>query len=164
MSQLLAVAYPELQRATEVLTILRRLHQDTLADLDEAVYVTRDLFGSIELHQSVRVTGTGAAGGDFWGLLIGLLLSVPLLGGVVGTAADRIGGDLAELGIDARFVAELGRAIAPGSSAIFALVRDTRLDAILEELRPHQGIILWTPLSRGARSRLRAALNVRRRA
>jgi uncharacterized membrane protein len=164
MSQLLAVAYPDLQRATEVLTILRRLHQDTLADLDEAVYVTRDMSGSIELHQSVRVTGTGAAGGDFWGLLIGLLLSVPLLGGVVGTAADAIGGDLAELGIDERFVMELGRAIAPGNSAIFALVRDTRLDGILDELRPHGGTILWTPLSRSARSRLRAALNARRRA
>ena len=164
MSQLLAVAYQELHRAAEVLTTLRRQHKDTLADLDDAVYVTRVHSGSIELHQSVRVTGAGTAGGDFWSLLVGLLFSVPLLGGVVGTAADAIGGDLGTLGIDERFVADLGTTILPGNSAIFALVRDARFDDVLAELRPYGGVPLWTPLSRGALARLRAALNAGRRA
>jgi len=164
MSQLLAVTYPELHRAAEVLTNVRRLHRDTLADLDDAVYVTRVHSGGIELHQSVRMTGSGTAGGDFWSLLIGLLFSVPLLGGVVGTAANAIGGDLVELEIDERFVAELGAAILPESSAIFALVRDAQLDDILAELHHHGGTALRTPLSRHARARLRAALNARRRA
>src|SRR5262249_252162 len=141
-----------------------RLQQDVLADLDEAVYVTRASSGAIELHQSVPMASVSATRGDVWSLLVGLLFSVSLLGGVVGAAADAIGGDLAELGIDEQFVTDLGAAMQPESSAIFALVRNARLDGILLELRPYGGIALWTTLSRNANARLRAALNAGRRA
>src|SRR5262245_39281454 len=48
MSRLVVVVYPELRSAGEVLAALRQRHEKSLADLDEAIYVTRAESGDLE--------------------------------------------------------------------------------------------------------------------
>jgi uncharacterized membrane protein len=163
MDQLLAVAYPDQMRAADMLGALRRLQFESPAQLKDAVYVTRALDGDFELHQNVRLSSTDAVDDAFWGLLVGLLFSVSLLGGVVGVAVDAIGDDLAGLGIDEPFVAALNASILPGCSAVFALVRNAQLGTVLAELGPQGGTILQASLARDAMARLHAALRTGRR-
>ena len=59
---------------------LAKLQAQYLIDMEDVVVVTRDAKGAVQLHQAVNLTAAGAAGGVFWGLLIGLLFLNPLLG------------------------------------------------------------------------------------
>jgi uncharacterized membrane protein len=52
----------------------------------------------------------------------------------------------------------LGATIAPGSSALFVLVRRATPDKVLPELRPFGGKVLQTSLSHEQEERLRHAL------
>jgi uncharacterized membrane protein len=163
MDQLIAVTYPDQMRAADVLSALRRLQFESPAQLKDAVYVTRALDCDFELHQKVRLSSDDAVDDAFWGLLVGLLFSVSLLGGVVGVAADAVGGDLAALGVDEHFVAALNAAMLPGCSAVFALVWDAHLGTVLAGLGPEGGTILQVSLARDAMARLHAALRSVRR-
>jgi uncharacterized membrane protein len=163
MSRLLVVVYPELRRAGEVLAAMRNRHEKVLADLDDAIYVTRGENGDLELHQSVVLVHTDVVGDATLGLLISLLVSAPLLGGIVGDPAEVIGDSLAGLGIEEDFAVAVGAALAPGSSAIVTLVPDARCDVARAALNQHGGTMLQAALSRNAQARLRAVLNASRR-
>ena len=54
---------------------------------------------TVELHQAVNATATGAVSGGFWGSLIGLLFLNPLLGLAVGAAAGALSGRFTDYGI-----------------------------------------------------------------
>jgi uncharacterized membrane protein len=164
MSRLLVVIYPELRRAGEVLATLRNRHEKGLANLDEAIYVTRGESGDLELHQSVVLVHPDVVGDATLGLLISLLVSAPLLGGIVGEPAEVIGDNLAGLDIDEEFAVAVSAALSPGSSAIVALVPETRCDTVCAALDRHGGTILQATVSRSAQARLRAVLNAGRRA
>jgi uncharacterized membrane protein len=107
----------------------------------------------------VGLVGAEAIGDASLGLLIALLISAPLRGGIVGDPAAISGGSLAGLGIDEDFAVALGAALSPGSSAIVALVPDARGDTVCAALERHGGTILQATLSGHAQARLRAVLN-----
>ena len=46
--------------------------------------------GKAKLHQAVNLTAAGAAGGGFWGLLIGMIFMNPLIGAAVGAGAGAL--------------------------------------------------------------------------
>jgi uncharacterized membrane protein len=62
-----------------------------------------------------------ALGDGFWELVIGLTLSVPLLGAAVGGVAGAGSGSLTEPGIDETFMNRLRDAVTPGRSALLAI-------------------------------------------
>ena len=173
MSDLIAVAYPDEQRAAEVLTTLRELQAEHLIDLDDAVYVTKDLAGKLKLHQSVNLTAAGAMDGAFWGLLIGMLFTLPFpfmapvaflgLSAVtagIGAAAGAIEGHFSDYGIDDQFIKDLSASMQPGSSALFVLVRKSTPDKVIPEISKYGGTILRTSLSKETEEQLRQALTV----
>jgi uncharacterized membrane protein len=84
MSNLIVVAYDDPFRAEEVRTKLRKLQQDYLIDLEDAVVAVKDGKGKVKLHQLYNLTASGALSGGFWGTLIGLIFMNPLLGLAVG--------------------------------------------------------------------------------
>ena len=159
MSELVVIAYDDQYRAAEVLATLRRLQSEYLIDLEDAVYVTKDGEGKIKLHESTNLTAAGAAGGGFWGLLIGLLFFAPLAGLAVGAGAGAIAGKLTEAGIDTQFMRELSVRLAPGSSALFVLVRHANADRVVPEIEVFGGSVVRTSLKPDAEARLREALS-----
>lgn len=84
MSNLIVVAYDDQFRAEEVRTKLRKLQQEYLIDLEDAVVAVRNDAGKVKLHQLYNLTASGALSGGFWGTLIGLIFMNPLLGLAVG--------------------------------------------------------------------------------
>lgn len=158
MSELVVVAYDDEETAEKVLDTLARLQKEYLVDLEDAVYVTKGADGRVKLHQSMNMTGAGAAGGALWGGLIGLLFFMPLVGAAIGAGAGALGGKLSDIGVDDRFAKDLAQRLQPGTSAVLVLVRRSTPDKVLPELQQYGGQVLQTSLPHDAEQRLRAAL------
>ena len=159
MSNLIVVAYPDEQRAADVMAALQRLQKEYLIDLEDAVYVVRDREGKLSLHQSQNLAAAGAAGGALWGMLFGLLFFIPLAGIAIGAGTGWLVGKLSDYGIDDAFVKQVSDNLKPGTSAIFAVVRRSTPEKVLPELSRFGGTVLHTSLSKDAEDRLRAALS-----
>lgn len=159
MSTLVAIAYPDQNRASEVLSTLQQLQKEYLIDVDDAAYITRDVNGKMRLHQSHNLTGAGAVWGGFWGLLVGSLFLMPVVGLAIGAATGGLSGHFSEYGIDDNFIKSLSADMEPNSSALFVLVRRSTPDKVLPEIQRFGGHILQTNLSAEAEGRLRQALN-----
>lgn len=164
MSDLIALAFEDEHRAAEVLNTLHRLQAEHLIDLDDAVVVVKNREGRLKLHQTHDLSAAGAAGGAWWGLLLGIIFSLPVLGpgalalpflgALAGAAGGAIGGHFSDIGIDDRFIREVSAKLQPGSSAIFILVWKATLDEVLPELGRFEGTILHTSLSKEADEKL----------
>jgi len=159
MSTLVVIGYEDEFKAEEVRLNLRKLQQDYLLDLEDAVVAVKDAKGKIKLHQAVNLTAAGALSGGFWGTLIGLMFLNPLLGAAVGAATGAVSGALSDVGINDNFMKELAGAMNPGSSALFVLVRKATPDKVLDQIKGTGGKVLQTSLSHDDEAKLQAALD-----
>jgi len=106
-------------------------------------------------HQVASQTGAGALSGSFWGLLFGVLFFVPVLGVAVGAAAGALGGSMTDIGIDDDFIAAVRREVTPGTSALFLLSSDARIEALRAAFVAHGPELIHTDLDAEAEARLR---------
>ena len=158
MSELIVIGYDDEHRAAEVLETLKEPQKEHSLELDDAVYVTKDLAGEVELHQSAHPAASGAKRGAFWGLLIGALFLAPVAGVAVGAGAGALRGALKDAGIEDNFMSDVSQLMGPGNSAIFLLVRKATPDKVLPQLAQFGGMVLRTSLSYDAEARLQTAL------
>jgi uncharacterized membrane protein len=158
LSDLIAVAYPDKRTAETVRTRLLELTTERVIELEDAVVVDRDEDGTVKLHQLHSPAARGAAGGALWGGLIGLMFLAPLLGAVVGAAAGSAAGAFTDVGIDNRFMEELGSKLTPGGAALIVLVRKVTPDKVLPELSGYGGDVIQTSLDDEQEERLREVL------
>ena len=156
MSDLIAIAYPDLATAQEVAGNAARLQQSHELTLDDMVVVEHRPGGKIKLHQP-SMAGVGAAGGALWGGLIGLLFFAPLLGMAVGAAAGAAGGAMSDAGVDDRFMKELGSNLGEGEAALILLVREMTPDKVLPQIKI-PGKVIQTSLDNEAEQALSDAL------
>jgi uncharacterized membrane protein len=70
-----------------------------------------------------------------------------------------MGGDLAGLGLDGRFINDVGEAMQPGTSALFLMVKEEDPDAVVTALDPFEGQVYQTSLPSDVEERLRQALS-----
>lgn len=159
MSTLVVVAYDDKYKAEEIRLMLRKLQQDYLIDLEDAVVAVKDDEGKVKLHQAVNMTAAGAVSGGFWGTLIGLIFMMPLLGLAAGAAAGAVSGALTDVGIDDKFMKNLAETMKNGSSVLFVLVRKVTADKVLEQLAGTGGTVLKTSLTHEDEAKLQAALS-----
>jgi uncharacterized membrane protein len=157
MSDLIVVGFNNELKADEVLVTLEKLQHEHLVDLEDAAIVVKTQKGRLRIKQTYDLVGSAAFEGSFWGLLLGVLFLHPLVGVVAGIASGAIAGSLVDLGISDDFMRELGKTLQPGTSALFILVRHVTPDKVLEALRPFDGKILHTSLSRTDEAMLRKA-------
>jgi uncharacterized membrane protein len=160
MSNLVAIAYPDVNTAEEVMGTLVRLQVERSIELEDAVIVTRQDDGKVKLHQARSTTGAGAAGGAMWGGLIGLLFLAPVLGMAVGAASGALTGKMTDVGVDDSFLKELGERLEPGMAAVIVLVHRSTPDKVLPEVSRYGGTVLQSSLDDDAEGRLREALQV----
>jgi uncharacterized membrane protein len=156
MSDLIAIAYPDLNTARQVATNAGEAQKAHLISLEDCVIVERRSDGSVKLHQP-SMSGAGAAGGALWGGLIGLIFFVPLFGMAVGAATGAIAGHMSDPGVDDKFMKRLGEQLTPGAAALIMLVREANTERILSEVKI-PGEIIQTSLSADAEEALRNAL------
>jgi uncharacterized membrane protein len=159
MSNLVVVAFEEEHKAFELRAELLKLQKEYLIKMEDAVVVTKDPKGEVNLHQAVNLTAAGAIGGGFWGALIGLIFLNPLVGAAVGAGAGALSGKLADIGIEDKFMQELGASFQPGTSALFVLVKEATRDKILEKLKGFGGKVLRTSIAKADEETLQKALS-----
>ncbi|MFE6869978.1 DUF1269 domain-containing protein [Kitasatospora sp. NPDC057692] len=162
MSNLFAIAYPDLATARAVRDEAVGLQKQRLIELEDAVVVERRADGKIKLHQQVSTTGAGAASGAVWGGVIGLLFFMPILGAAVGGAAGAAVGATTDIGVDDDFMRQVGQHLQPGTAAVFLLVRRATADKVVPALARHGGRIIQTSLSAEAEADLRATVEAAR--
>jgi len=158
MSTLVAIAYPDAATAEQVRQELIQATKEHLVRLDDAVVVAHGPDGKIKLNQAMSTTASGAAGGALWGGLIGLIFLAPLLGMAVGAASGALGGKMTDVGVNDKFMKELGAKLPAGSAALIALGSTDARDKLLERVQPYGGELLQTSLNSEEEDRLRAAL------
>jgi uncharacterized membrane protein len=71
MSELIVVGYDTPNQAEDARKELMKMAREYLVDVADAVVATADEDGNVKLNQMVNMWTAGAAGGAFWGLLIG---------------------------------------------------------------------------------------------
>lgn len=157
MSDLVVVAFDNATGAEEVRDAMVQMQKDHIVTLEDAAVVVRKPDGKVKVKQATNLVGAGAMGGAFWGMLIGLLFMVPWLGLAVGALSGALGGKFTDIGVDDKFIKEVGSTIQPGHSALFLLIREATPDRLLEELQPYKGTVLKTSLSKENEAALKAA-------
>jgi len=157
MSNLIVVRFNNAADAFEMRAALAKMQAQYLIEMEDAVVVTRDAKGAVQLHQAMNLTAAGAVSGAFLGTLIGLLFLNPLLGAAVGAGSGALSGRFADLGINDQFMRDLGATLTPGSSELWVLVRKSTPDKVLEGLKPFagKGRVMQTSLTRDKEDELR---------
>ena len=160
MSNLVAIAYDDVDQAQEVTNTLGQLMKEHSIELEDAVIVEHRAGGKIKLHQP-SMAGLGAASGALWGGLIGLIFFVPLFGLAIGAASGAAAGALSDHGIDDNFMKELGNKLPEGGAAVFVLVREATADKVVPEISRFGGHVIQSSLSTEQETALQEALDKR---
>ena len=156
MATLTAVKFPTASGADDALEILERLQREEAISVHDGAIVTWE-YGATKprTRQLNDLTGAGALGGGFWGLLFGLIFFVPILGLLAGAAMGATAASMRDVGIDDDFIKEVQEKVTPGTSALFALTSAGVPDKVAEAFRGVHGELLHTNLSRDQEAQLR---------
>ena len=157
MATMVVLAFKNETGAEEMRNTLARLQKLQLISLSDAAVVVRRQDGKVKIKQAVSLVGAGALGGAFWGMLIGLLFFAPWLGLAIGAASGALGGALTDVGVDDKFIKQVGNTIEPGHSALFLLVDSWTEDKVMDEIGKYDAEVLQTSLSKADEAKLREA-------
>ena len=159
MSDLVFIAFDSEAKAEEVRSKVLEMQREYLIEIEDAVIATRDDKGRIKLNQLMHPTATGAVSGAFWGMLIGWIFFLPVVGAAVGAASGALGGALVDVGInDNQMREEAQAALTAGKAGLFLLIRKMTTDKVLDDLKGVGGTVIRTSFDHAKENELRAAL------
>jgi uncharacterized membrane protein len=159
MPNLVVMTFEDPHEAQQVLEALREEEHHHQISLDDSAVVVKAEDGTVEVDNVVdRGIKVGALGGGLLGLLIGFLFGGPIASLLLGAIAGAMGGNLANLGIDQRFINDVSADLAPGSSALFLMARDADPEATAKALEPFEGKIYYSHLPEETEATLRGIL------
>jgi uncharacterized membrane protein len=155
MSDLIVLVFDSEGGAMQLRDKLLSLQKQQIIELADAAVVVRGQDGKAKVKQLHSLVGAGALGGAFWGMLIGLLFFMPWLGLAAGALGGALGGKFTDVGVDDKFIKEVGNSIQPGNSALFLLVVKATQDKLADELKGTKAKVLQTSLSNEQEAKLR---------
>ena len=132
MATLTVWKFPDADGADRGEATLEQFQQEGLIKVHDAAVVSWPA-GREEAQdpQLNGLAGTRALAGSFWGLLLGFIFFVPLLGAAVGAATGALAGSMRDVGIDDDFITTVRDQVTPGTSALFVMSSD----AVLAKVR-----------------------------
>jgi len=157
VANLIVFAFDNETEAERMRDKLVDMQKQQIITLQDAAVVIRREDGKVKVKQAQSLVGAGALGGSFWGLLIGLLFWAPWLGLAIGAATGALAGGMTDVGVDDKFIKEVGDNIEPGHSALFLLVTDSTPDKVMDGLSDFNPKVYQTSLSEEDEAKLRAA-------
>ena len=147
MSELIVIAADTPEAAFELRDRIAEQARDFAVEVEDIVVVSRAEDDAVRLHTRTNTVAMQALGGGVWGLGLGAVLLMPLVGAAVGAAAGALTGRAPKIGIDDGFLREIGRALAPGSAAVAVLARRVDAYRLAAIVRTHGGEVLHAALS-----------------
>ncbi|MDG6103912.1 DUF1269 domain-containing protein [Dactylosporangium aurantiacum] len=164
MSEMIAIEYNDIATAKMAREKIFDLQRQGLISVRDAAVVDVDANGKVRMHQAASATGAGAASGALWGGLIGLLFLAPFIGMAIGAGTGALAGKSIDVGVDDKFMKDLGSSMQPGMAALFLLVDQVTIDKVVDEMATMQlgGKLLRSSLSNEAEQRLNEAVDAAR--
>ena len=157
MNQLIVVAFDHFEDARTALDRIRTLEREGRISLEDTALVQRDPDGTAHVKNEVSgTTETATVVGAAIGAFVTFLF--PVVGAAIGAVAGAAVGRAMDRGVSSGFVDEVKTTLRPGRSAMFLVVREADLDAVLAGLRELRGDVLQSTLSTEAEEALRNAL------
>ena len=161
MNQLLVIAFDHFDDARSAMRDLRNLEHDGRIRFEDTALVERDPDGTA--HVKNEVSGTTETAAAIGAVVGGLLTFVfPPLGIVLGAAAGAAVGAAMDTGVSPKFVEEVKTTLRPGRSALFLVVKQSQLDAVLAALRQYRGDVIQTTLDSETEEALKQAIGAHR--
>jgi uncharacterized membrane protein len=162
MATLSVLKFNDPYGAERVRDALEDMHARQIITLEDEAVVSWPLGEKKPLFPKDALMGETALGGAFWGFLLGLIFSVPLLGAAIGAGAGAGAGaalssSLEGGGIDQDFIERVGEKVTEGTSALFTLTSEAKLDEVVDELKQYDFEIISTNLSAEQEKKLREA-------
>ena len=108
-------------------------------------------------RQLNNLAGAGALGGAFWGMLLGLIFFVPLLGAAVAPRPAPSVVPSRDVGIDDDFIKGVRDQVTPGTSALFVMTSDAVLDKVKDAFASSNPELIFTNLTSAQEAALRDA-------
>ena len=103
-------------------------------------------------NQGHEETWRGSGWGAFWGLLLGSLFFVPVIGGVAGAAIGAISKATEGTGITKEQLETIRTQVTEGTSALFLVTEQGNLDRLGERFHGMQSTLVATNLTDAERS------------
>lgn len=160
MSDLIVLTYDTADTGAAVMNELSRLQKAQLLELEDAAMAVKNEKGKVKVTQTLEKMQTGAiaAWGGFWGLLIGLIFGGPIFWLLFGAVLGGLLGKSTDLGIDNKFIKQVGDSLEPGGAAIFVLVVKATPGKVTDALKQYGGAVYQTSLSEEDEENLKKAL------
>lgn len=161
MSNLVVIAFDNMEEAGKVRETLRSAQRQDMISLDDSAVVVKDEEGRVHVKNEMdRGVKIGAVGGGLLGLLLASVF-FPVAGIVIGALGGALVGKAFDTGVDKQFVKDVEAEMQPGTSAIFLIVRDANADMAVAALKPYKGKVLQTTLPEEDEEELRRILDKR---
>jgi uncharacterized membrane protein len=158
MATLTVVKFDDPAGAERVMAALQDMHGRQMITLEDAAVVSWPQ-GKKKPLMPKQGVGQMALGGAFWGFLFGLIFFAPFLGAAIaaGTTA-LLWSSLEDEGIDEEFIKRVSEKVTEGTSALFALTSEAKLDEVIEELKQYDDFeIVSTDMPAEKEKKLREA-------
>ena len=161
------MSFDRMVRAQEFLFAMRRLREDGVLDLEDAVLLVKDQNGKVKVTETIDPTpGRSAISGAAWTGLLGLLLGGPvgwIAGLGVGAGVGAVAAKLVDVGIPDDWVDWFKQAVRPGTATVVILLAHLDLPALAREADRFAGAeLVHTTLPPDASTELAAAFAGRR--
>lgn len=160
---LVVLGFDSSLKAQEAYLALTRLQNEAKVALHDAVFLVKDIDGSVHVKETVDVSpGDAALRSGMWGALIGTLFGGPVgtvLGGAVSAGVGALAASVDDYGIQNETLDELRKAVQPGTAALALLIGEVDEAAFLAEMQRFAGATLvQTDLPGAAIDAIRKAL------
>ena len=158
MATLTVVKFDDPAGAERVMFALQDMHGRQMITLEDAAVVSWPQ-GKKKPLMPKQGVGQMALGGAFWGFLFGLIFFAPFLGAAIaaGTTA-LLWSSLEDEGIDEEFIKRVSEKVTEGTSGLFALTSEAKLDEVIDELKHYDDFeIVSTDMPAEKEKKLREA-------
>jgi uncharacterized membrane protein len=157
-SSLVVLKFDTPDGADKALELAQSLQKQQLLELLDAAMVT---WPKGKKRPKTRHLGdqtcAGAWFGAFWGMLLGFLFFMPVLGAAWGAAVGALSGHFANYGIGRDFIEQVRSKVTEGTSALFMLVGQVTTDRVVEAFKSAPKFeIIATNLSKDQEEKLKA--------
>ena len=158
MATLTVVKFDDPAGAERVMFALQDMHGRQMITLEDAAVVSWPK-GKKKPLMPKHGVGHMALGGAFWGFLFGLIFFAPFLGAAIAAGTTAVlWSSLEDEGIDEEFIKRVSEKVTEGTSALFALTSEAKLDEVIDELKHYDDFeIVSTDMPAGKEKKLREA-------